>query len=337
MNYLKKLQQAYHKLQQAKKVLIISHTSPDADALSSLGAILEISHDLGLETYAYADQKVSSPHSFIPHEELITNEPPVNLLDFDLIFILDCGSLSRTGLEARIRTMLKATQEGRTLQRPYLIEFDHHQAQETYADLEIRLADKASTTEIIYYFLKTNNLAITKSLANCILIGLLSDTGHFLHANSSQKAIAISSEMLLRGASLPKIVNYTIRNKSFSALKVWGQALENMQFNAQTGLISSALQAEELKKLLPSGEEVLNPDLFGEIVSFLSTLEGVKVALFLREEGQRVKGSLRSTSKKYDVAKIAQNWGGGGHQQAAGFSLPGHLVRIKNGWKIVKT
>jgi len=75
------------------------------------------------------------------------------------------------------------------MKRPYLIEFDHHQPQEAYADLEIRLPDKASTTEIIYHFLQANNLPISKLLANCILIGLMTDTGHFLHANSSRKRL----------------------------------------------------------------------------------------------------------------------------------------------------
>ncbi|MFA6995387.1 MAG: DHH family phosphoesterase [Patescibacteria group bacterium] len=336
MNLQEKLQLAYAKMQGAKRILVIGHTSPDADAIASIGAILEIAANLGLESYAYADKKPAGAYHFIPNEGLIVDEEPADLLAFDLIFILDCGSISRTGLEARIRTLIKAAQEGRVLKRPYLIEFDHHQPQETYADLEVRLPDKASTTEIIYHFLQANNLTVSKSLANCILIGLMTDTGHFLHANSSREAISVSSEMLLRGASLPKIINYTVNNKSFSALKVWGRALENMQFNQETGLVSSALTAVELAELLPPEENTPSVDLFGDIVSFLSALSGVRVALFLREEEGRVKGSLRTNSEEINVARIAQNWGGGGHKKAAGFSLAGHLVKTEGGWKVAR-
>jgi len=335
MNLTEKLQMAYNQIRSAKRILIVGHTSPDADALASIGAMIEITQSLKIDIYSFADKKPEEVYSFIPNEALIFLEQPEDLRQFDVILILDCGSISRTGLEARLRTLLKAETEGRLTKRPYLIEFDHHQPQEAYADLEIRLTDKASTTEIIYHFLKANNLEITKRLANCILIGLMTDTGHFLHANSSQEAIAVSSEMLLRGASFPKIVSHTVNNKSFISLKIWGRALENMHFNPVTGLASSGLTAQELIGLFDS-EMVLNPDLFGDIVSFLSTLTGVKVALLLREEGDKVKGSLRTNNDEIDVAAIARNFGGGGHKKAAGFSLAGRLLRTDKGWKVIR-
>lgn len=336
MNLIAKLQLAYTKIKAAKRVLIVSHSSPDADALASLGAMIETAQLLGLEIYAYVDKKPAGAYDFIPNENLILGEEPEDLRVFDVILILDCGSISRTGLEARLRTLITAAREGSLTKRPYIMEFDHHQPQESYADLEIRLTDKASTTEIIYQFLKVNNLEITKSLANCILIGLMTDTGHFLHANSSREAIAIASEMLLRGASFPKIIKRTIYNKNFASLKIWGRALENMQFNSETGLASSALMARELAELLIPEKAEIDADLFGDIVSFISTLSGVRVALFLREESGRVKGSLRTNDEEVDVAKIAQNWGGGGHKKAAGFSLVGRLVKTETGWKVVK-
>jgi len=335
MNLLERLQSAYDKFRLAGRVLIVGHTSPDADALSSIGAMIEIIRPLGAEIYAYADRKPNDTYSFIPGADLVSVIEPDDLLKFDVILILDCGSISRTSLEARLRTLLKADAEGRLRRRPYIIEFDHHQPQETYADLEIRLPDKASTTEIIYHFLKANNLEITKVLANCILIGLMTDTGHFLHANSSREAIAVSSEMLLRGASLPKIVSHTVNNKSFVSLKIWGRALENLHFNEETGLASSGLTAAELDDLL-SPAAVLEADLFGDIVSFLSTLNGVKVALLLREDGERIKGSLRTNYEGIDVAAIAQTFGGGGHKKAAGFSIEGRIARTEKGWKVLR-
>lgn len=221
MNLTEKLQTAYSQLRLAKRILIVGHTSPDADALSSVGAMIEIARSLGSDICAFADKKPLDTYSFIPNERFISSEEPEDLRQFDVIMIMDCGSISRTGLEARLRTILKAETEGRLIKRPYIIEFDHHQPMETYADLEIRLPDKASTTEIIYHFLKANGLEITKVLANCILIGLMTDTGHFLHANSSREAVAVSSEMLLCGASLPQIISHTVNNKSFVSLKIW--------------------------------------------------------------------------------------------------------------------
>lgn len=336
MDLTLKLQLAYQKISQAKNILIIGHTSPDADALASVGAMVEVSKLFGSEIYAYADDKQPGAYNFICNENLVTSEEPGDLKIFDVILILDCGSISRTGLELRLRNLISAAAKGLIKSRPYIIEFDHHEPQETYADLEIKDTNKASTTELIYQFLKVNGIIITKRLADCILIGLMTDTGHFLHANSSPEALAVASEMLMRGAALPMIIDKTVRNKSFSALKVLGRALENMKFNPETGFVSSALSERELATLLTPEERDSQGDLFGDIASFLSCLTGVRVALFLREENGKIKGSLRTNLDEIDVAQLASNWGGGGHKKAAGFSLKGKLQATDTGWKVVK-
>lgn len=331
-----KFKLAAEKIRTAKRILLIGHTSPDADAISSIGAMIEVVLAWGLKVYAYADRKKPDLYNYIAHEDLVSVNPPDDLRIFDVILVLDCGSLARTNLEARILTLIKAQDEGRLARRPYIIEFDHHEPQDVYADLEIRLPDKASTTEIIYHFLKANNLPINKTIANCILIGLMTDTGHFLHANSSREAIAVSSEMLLQGASLPKIINHTVNNRSFSALKVWGHVLENLSFNRATGLASSGLTAAELDLLIDPDQQDSIADLFGDMASFLSNLSGARVALLLREEDGKVKGSFRTNRDDIDVAKLAQNWGGGGHKKAAGFSVKGKLIKKDQGWSILK-
>lgn len=336
MNIIEKYQLVYSKLKSAKHLLIVGHTSPDADALASIGAIIEVARDLSLSVLAYADKKPENVYNFIPFENLVSSEEPDNLLSFDLIIILDCGSISRTGLEARIRTLLKADESRKLTHRPYIIEIDHHQPQEKYADLEIRLPDKASTTEIIYAFLKANNLKISKTMASCILIGLITDTGNFLHDNSTEEVMAVSSEMLLGGASFSKIISNTVNNKSFLSLKVWGLALNNLDFNQDTGLAVSALRQTDLDNLSDGrGTEDVGT-LCGGIVSFMAGIKGVKVALFLREENGFVKGSLRTNQDGIDVAKIAANWHGGGHKKAAGFTVHGSLKRKESKWIIEK-
>jgi phosphoesterase RecJ-like protein len=331
MNLTEKFHLAYDKIRTARRVLIVGHVSPDADAMASVGALVEISRTAGVaDIYAYVSSKPADAFDFIPNEGSVSSAPPADLKIFDLIVVLDCGSLSRTALAKPITDLL-----GRD-RRPYIIEFDHHQPQDAYADLAIRLPDQASTTEIIYHFLRANDLKVTKSLANCIFIGLITDTGHFFYANSSRTALAVASEMLLCGASLPRIINHTVNNKNLASLKVWGRVLDNMRFNPTTGLIVSALTAEELADLAAADGRGANFDLFGGIASFLCTLSGVRVALLLREEGHKVKGSLRTNDDDIDVARIANSFGGGGHKKAAGFSVAGRLTRTETGWGVKK-
>ncbi|QQG52286.1 MAG: DHH family phosphoesterase [Candidatus Falkowbacteria bacterium] len=340
MENQEKLKLAWEKIKSAASVLVVGHVSPDPDALASIGAMLELLKNLQIPSLGYADNKLAEIYSYIPNEDLITTEKPRRLADFSVILILDCGAISRTSLEPELRAILAArssdSEANQTRATPYIIEFDHHEVLESFADLELRIPSKASTTEIIYDFFEANQLEMNKAIADCILIGLMADTGNFLHANSSFEVMAASSDMLLRGASLNKISERVRGAGTLAALKVWGRALEKIKFNQETGLVCSALTSQDFSELLKPEEKNSVAEVYGDIASFMSYLSGAKLALFLREENGRVKGSFRTNSDEIDVAKLAQKFGGGGHKRAAGFIQDGHLEETENGWKVVK-
>jgi len=336
MENLEKLKLAWEKIKKANSVLLVGHVSPDPDALSSVGAMLELLKINQINGAAYADGKLEEIYNYIPNEGLIKNSKPASIDNYSVILILDCGAISRTGLESELKSILAKRQTAPADDSPYIIEFDHHEAVDSFADLEIRIPSKASTTEIVYDFFKANDLKINKAIADCILIGLMADTGNFLHANSSFKVMAASSDMLLKGASLSKISNRLRGASSFIALKVWGRALEKMKFNSETGLACSGLTNRDFEELLKPEERNSVAEVYGDIVSAMSYLDGVKIALFLREEKGIVKGSLRTNSNEFNVALIAKNFGGGGHKRAAGFTKEGRLEETEKGWRIVK-
>lgn len=334
MDLAEKLQIAYQKLKQASNVLIVGHLSPDIDALASIGAITETLNLLGVKNQSYASGKLPGSYDFIPNIESIGIVKPTDLQVFDVIIILDCGSISRTNLEPELLKVLVERQKI-VSQQPFIIEFDHHEPQDKFSDLEIRLSGKASTTEIIYDFLQINRLPITRKIADCILAGLLADTGNFIHANSSVKALVVSSKLLLKGSSFSKISQQIRSTGNLAVLKIWGKSLENIKFNLDTGFACTALTTKELKELFKPEDRADLADVFSDVVSFLSYLPGVKVALLLREEDGKIKGSLRANNGEVDVAKIARSFGGGGHKRAAGFSINGNLKETDSGWKIV--
>ena len=336
MTYQEKLKKAYDKIIEANNILLISHLSPDADAVSSVAALIEVLKEKKKKFLAFSLGKKEGAYNFIPNEELVSGEAPKSLNQFDVIVIFDCGSLARTGIEPEIRASLEVRRQSGTKKFPYFIEIDHHEKTEDWADLEIRRQDKASTSAMVYDLLKVGGYQINKNISECILSGLMADTGCFLYSSATAKTVALASEMLNQGASFNKILRATTKNSNLLSLKIWGRAIENLHFNQETGLVSSGLTEIEIKDLEANSEENENliADLFGIIVSFLSSLKGVKVALLLREEDGKIKGSLRSNNSEIDVAKIAGQFGGGGHKKAAGFSLPGKLIRTDKGWKI---
>jgi len=209
------------------------------------------------------------------------------------------------------------------------LEIDHHPKIKSYADLEIRDSAAAATTEILYYFLKANKIRINKNLANCLLAGILTDTGNFLYPSTSPQTINIASEMLAKGARLPQIMENTWRNKSIASMKAWGKALSNLKINKIYNFAYTILEPEDVP--LEMAEEELEG-----LAGFLSNLDRVNGLMILRELPEGIiKGNLRTAKPNVDISKLARALGGGGHAKAAGFTVTGSLQKTENGWTIV--
>jgi bifunctional oligoribonuclease and PAP phosphatase NrnA len=337
MNYSLKYRQAYLKIKNARKLLIISHVNPDGDALSSVCTFLELSSILGVSADAYCHDKKVNAFNYLPYESAIVSDKNMilPLTDYDVVVILDCGALSRTNLELEIKEVQL------TVDRPYIIEFDHHPKIDDYADLEIRQPDKAATVEVIYNLLKENKVSFNKNIANCILTGILTDTGNFLYSCSTNINIAIASEMLNYGAQFPKIINNTLHNQNILTMKIWGITMDNLCINEDYNLAYSILTKDDIDSLLKLGsteeiERYLNYDVYGDIAGFLSTLSGVQAIMLLREEQDgKIKGSLRTSRSDVDISGLAKQLGGGGHPKASGFVIQGHIKKTVSGWEIV--
>ena len=252
------------------------------------------------------------------HKKEKNKKPDLN--NFDLIITLDCGSLDRTGMGPEIKNR-KPNQ--------ILIEFDHHLKTEGSTDIEIRNPKAAATVEVLYDFIQVNNIKINKKIATCILAGLITDTGNFIFPSTSPKTIQIASQMLRYGLNINKITKKALQNKDLQGLKLWGEIINNLQVNHKYNLAIAVLSQEKIKQY-QAREDTLEG-----IASLLGNIKGIKAALFLRQEqAGSIKGSLR-TNTNFNVAKLAQILGGGGHKKAAGFCLKGELTKSDRGWQVI--
>ncbi|MBI4779181.1 DHH family phosphoesterase [Candidatus Falkowbacteria bacterium] len=266
----------------------------------------------------YCYDQVNHQYGFLPHLDELKNS--YENFNFDLIITLDCGSVERTKLDKEILS--------RRPDQPVL-EIDHHPITRAYADLEIRDSTAAATTEILYYFLKANKIKINKNMASCILTGILTDTGNFLYPSTSSETVNIASEMLVKGAKLPQIMENTWRNKSIASMKTWGKAMSRLKINQQYKFGFTVLKKEDVPA------EVTEEELEG-MSGFLSNLNEVNGIMLLRElPDGRIKGSLRTSKPDIDISKLARVLGGGGHAKAAGFTVEGKIEETEKGWKIV--
>lgn len=314
---------AFQRIKEAKKILLVTHDRPDGDALSSSCALIDILKGLNKPFIAYCLDEPPPQFSFLPHiEEITANREGFDFAGFDLIIALDCANANRTNIQKELLSRQP---------NQFTIEFDHHPKVDDYSDLELRYPWASSTAEVIYYFIKSNKIKFSKNLANCVLTGILTDTGNFLYPSTSEKAVKIASEMLIYGARFPKIMESTWRNKSLPAMKIWGKALNNLKVNRKYNIAYSVLTMEDMAESGATDEELEG------IAGFLSNLEEVNALLLLREEKEgRIKGNLRTAKPDIDISYLANFLGGGGHPKAAGFSANDcKLEKTDSGWRLI--
>jgi phosphoesterase RecJ-like protein len=316
-----KYKKAYKRIKEANNILLLTHHKPDGDALSSSCGMIEILLSLNKKFFAYCHDLPPSQFNFLPNIDLIDNDKnQVDMVNRDLIIIMDCGQIGRAKLDEDFNN-IKPEQT--------IIEFDHHPKIENVPSIELRFPELSSTAEVLYDFCKSNHIIIKKNLANCILTGILTDTGNLLFPCTTDKSIKIASKMLTYGARFPLILEGTWRNKSLNGMRMWGAAMSNLFINKKYNLAVSILTRQEIEGCGATDEE------FEGIAGYLSTIHGAKGLLFLREEADGLlKGSLRGMHQQVDISRLARVLGGGGHPKSSGFRLLGHIKEQNNKWLV---
>jgi len=311
----------YH-LRKYKNFLIIGHKKPDGDAVGSMLALHLALKSVGKNTILACDDHLSERFNFLPDADKIKLlEDVVKIIDnIDLVITLDSGVYQLTGLDTHFSKK----------ELPMILNIDHHQDNPHYGQINLVEADKSSTCEIIYHIIKAINVEIDDKIATCILNGIFLDTDSFKNPNTSTDTLKITSNLLSRGANLKEITKSNLKDKSLSALKLWGITLARLRKNSKLGIISTVVTRSDLENCNASYE-----DLEG-VANFLNSIPEAKASLVLSERDKNeIKGSFRTLHDEVDVSKLAALFGGGGHKKAAGFTIPGQLQKDKNHWKII--
>lgn len=322
MNQVAVCQQIYQVITRAKNILVLTHCQPDGDAAASLSAMAQVLRFLNKRHVLFCVDPFEKKLLFLPGLRQVVNHIDDASFDaYDLIITVDCGTVERSCLADKILNR-KAGQ--------VMVEIDHHEPVATTADYELRVSAAASTTEVIYEWLKINNLTIGPEMAEAILLGLITDTGNFIYSATSEKTMAIASEMLARGANWPKIIKAAKTKADLAAAKLWGLVLSRLTVNYRYQVAFAVARQVDFKQC-GAAEGSLDG-----LAGFLSRLTDVRAVLLLVESSDGVlRGSWRSCRDDINVAKLSNYLGGGGHAKAAGFQLRSRLVHDGKHWQIV--
>ena len=297
-----------------KKFLIVSHISPEGDAIGSSIALALGLEKMGKSVYVINRDPVPDILKFLPSAKIVTRKIPSG--KFDVMFIVDCPNMERTGLK-NLRAKITVT-------------IDHHLLlSQVIPKQSLNLIDpKASATgELVYKLLHSLRVPIDKAIATNLYTAILTDTGGFRYSNTTPESLKIASRLVAAGADPWEITKEVYENFSFNRLRLVSLCLPTIE---KKGKITSITVTRNMfKKTKTSIEDAEN------IVDFPRQIKGSEVALLFREDRKNLyKISLRSKGK-VNVAKIAKTFGGGGHANAAGCKLTGSLREVKE--KIFKT
>lgn len=319
---MKKFQQEFNTLSyviaKADNILLFAHSGPDGDTTGSVLAFKEYLVSIGKNAIIACHDPIPSYLQSLTEEKFTL----IQDLDFSIFdAVIACDSVER-GFQKIISDLDEKT---------VTAIIDHHPDITLKADIVILDPKKSSACEIVYEYFVSQDIKISKNMATYLMIGILSDTGGFQHANTSSRVMEISSDLMKKGASVSKIIEITFANKKLSTLKLWGRAFEKAKINPANGLITTVLTKADIEECNASTEDI------GQVASILNTVPGTKFSLVLSErENGVIKGSLRSEQYKgVDVSEIAHQFGGGGHKLASGFEVHGQIVETENGWEII--
>jgi bifunctional oligoribonuclease and PAP phosphatase NrnA len=297
------------------RFLLVTHENPDGDALGSILAMKLALEALGKDTVMYVGGEMAIP----PDYEFMALDGLRRQLPDDatarVVLALDSATAPRTRVPPEVLA-----------DAPLVIDVDHHHDNTRYGAINLVLDDASSTGEIVRDLLRELGVPLTYEIAEAIYIAVVTDTGRFQYANTTQKAHELAIELMSHGVEPQEIFRKIYEAVPFARAKLKGRALDRARLYEDGRMIATYLLREDFLEL-GVGEEYAEG-----VIDELRAVKGVELAMTVREppvpEGPLRRVSLRSASDAFDVSAIARQRNGGGHKRAAGFSADESVEEI---------
>ncbi len=296
------LRDVLRSIEQRDRFVLTSHARPDGDAVGSALACWAILRSMGKQAQVILRDGVPRVYQPLPFAESVIQADRVNG-NYEAAIILECDSVQRTRLDG--------------LENNFLISIDHHLSGRPFANVNWIDPQAVATAELVYRLAREAGVEISPDIATCLYTAVLTDTGSFMFEGTSEHTFALARELVLAGADPARCARNIYFGHSTEKLRLLGAALSNLQ---REGPLAWIWVTQEQMHQFQAKEE----DCEG-LVNYALSIQDVQVAAFFRElpEG-RVRVSLRSKGL-FNVAKVAERFGGGGHECASGCSLDGPL------------
>lgn len=297
-------------IKKAETIVILTHETPDGDAIgSSLAMKIALK-----QLHKNADviiPKLPRIFEFLPEAKEIKTQSEIKR--YDLAISVDCSDLKRLAAGEEYFETAKTK-----------IEIDHHSINSMFADYNYVNPVAPACCEILIAIFEYFGIEITPELGTCIITGIITDTGGFQYAGVTAETFEFAAELLQKGVNISNVYQRVLSTKTRAYFELSRIVSSRMEF-FENGKVTFTYMNIEDEKIVGAEEG----DHEG-LVEIGRNIEGVEVSIFIREkEGQNgYKVSLRS-KEQVNVADVALMLGGGGHIRAAGCFVQGTVDEVK--------
>lgn len=286
-------------------LILLAHESPDGDAVGSV---------LGLSRGLRALGKDARPYGPVPAY---------------LRFLLQGGDYAgerlETWPEGAVAVVLDVdpADPGRVAGADLgafageVLNLDHHVTNKRQSDLHAVNPERAATAVMVAELLEELGVRLTPEIATPLLLGTVTDTGSFRHSNTDAHTLRIAAGLLEAGGSL-RAISEGLDQRSPASFALQHRVLGTLEFSHGGEVVSAAVNDTMLQESGAGWDDA------EALVGLIRSAAGTRLAVLYKDRGGTVKLSLRSRGG-VSARNVAEQLGGGGHEPAAGATVPGSL------------
>jgi len=293
------------------KIAIVAHVGPDGDAMGATLALWHYLMTIEKEPVVIVPTAFAGFLSWMPGaEQVLIYENDKEKCDAifaatELIFTLDFNTVSRMAMMADAVIASKAPK----------VLIDHHLHPDNFAEITISYPEISSTSELIFRVIcRMGDFSkINLACAECIYTGMMTDTGGFTYNSNNPEIYIIISELIKLGVDKDALYRKVFNTYSADRLRLMGFCLfQKMKVYPEYRAALITISKRELFQF-----NFTNGDAEG-FVNIPLSIEGVDFSVFMREDTDKIKISLRSQGT-FPANKVSADlFNGGGHLNAAG-------------------
>lgn len=296
----------------ADRLALACHHHPDGDALGSMLAMHLLCESHGKPSIAsWPSPFVVAPHyRFLPGLDRCT--PPAGFPEApEVLVTFDLGHTNRLGDLA-----------GSAERAEQVVVLDHHPDNQRFGSLNYVDETAAATAVLVRRVAAELGWALTRDVALCLYVGLVTDTGRFRYPNTTPDVFHLAEELAEHDLPIARITRELFEKHRFQYVQLLSMALARTELDEDLRFVVAWLTADDLADFDVSFEETEG------FIDHVRACQEAEVACVLREApGEGLRVSLRSTGAT-DVAALAARFGGGGHSFMAGFATDAPISEV---------